>query len=547
MPGLPFKPRANRQPSSEWGRLRPIQAPTSADNPAGYLAYAPRRIDPATSGLWPSARWSSGCWGPRLDRAEGEARSGGSDGAPRSMSAARTTCRSITLRPSVSRRPSRQAPGGHGHGRHPGRVAGARRSSPLVLASRGSMGLRGGLRARCWTSRSGTPFKPERERYLVHMTTGTHVAQICWFLLTESRYLPAQLLQCLAAGSGRNASVGGHTIIDLDLSKYDRLAPAVPPGDGGGRFVSQVGDRNAQPSLQPADRTHRARRGGLPGPILLTGPTGAGKSHLARKIYELKRSRRQVDGAFVEINCATLRGDAAMSTLFGHRKGAFTGAAADRPGLLRSADGGLLFLDEIGELGLDEQAMLLRALEEKRFLPLGADVEVTSDFLLIAGTNRDLEAAVVEGRFREDLLARINLWTFRLPGLAERPEDIEPNLSYELERFSSTNGQRTSFNKEASASFSALPRSGRPVAQELPRLQRRRRSYGDPRPRWAHRRRHGDGGNRATRGWVAERIRRRAPTASWFDISARTQRRRSTASTRFNSRKCSGSPNEAHR
>ena len=93
---------------------------------------------------------------------------------------------------------------------------------------------------------------------------------------------------------------------------------------------------------------------------------------------------------------------------------------ATGPGLLRAADGGVLFLDEIGELGTDEQAMLLRAIEEKQFLPLGADREVRSDFQLIAGTNADLPAAVARGRFREDLLARINLWTFRLPGLRER-------------------------------------------------------------------------------------------------------------------------------
>jgi transcriptional regulatory protein RtcR len=100
----------------------------------------------------------------------------------------------------------------------------------------------------------------------------------------------------------------------------------------------------------------------------------------------------------------------------------------ERAGLLRAANNGMLFLDEIGELGLDEQAMLLRALEEKTFLPLGSDKEAHSDFQLICGTNRDLHAAVREGRFREDLLARIHLWTFVLPGLRDRREDIEPNL-----------------------------------------------------------------------------------------------------------------------
>lgn len=97
-------------------------------------------------------------------------------------------------------------------------------------------------------------------------------------------------------------------------------------------------------------------------PILLTGPTGAVKSRLAKRIHELKIARRQITGPFVEVHCATLRGDHAMSNMFGHLRGSFTGATTDRPGLLRSANGGLLFLDEIGELGLDEQAMLLRAL-----------------------------------------------------------------------------------------------------------------------------------------------------------------------------------------
>jgi transcriptional regulatory protein RtcR len=188
-------------------------------------------------------------------------------------------------------------------------------------------------------------------------------------------------------------------------------------------------------------------------PLLLMGPTGAGKSRLARRIFELKKVRRTVKGEFVDVNCATLRGDGAMSSLFGHVKGAFTGALKERPGLLRTANEGVLFLDEIGELGADEQAMLLRALEEKTFLPLGSDRESHSDFQLISGTNRDLFAAVHEGKFREDLLARINLWTFTLPGLRSRPEDIEPNLQFELDQFAQRTGHRVTFNKEARQDF----------------------------------------------------------------------------------------------
>jgi transcriptional regulatory protein RtcR len=130
-------------------------------------------------------------------------------------------------------------------------------------------------------------------------------------------------------------------------------------------------------------------------------------------------------------------------------KGAFTGAQSDRPGLMKAADKGMLFLDEIGELGLDEQAMCLRAIEEKRFLPMGSDRDRSSDFQLIAGTNRDLSQRVREGSFREDLFARLNLWTFRLPALRERKEDIEPNLDFELRRFAERERQNATFNKEA--------------------------------------------------------------------------------------------------
>ena len=297
------------------------------------------------------------------------------------------------------------------------------------------------------------PFDTEAEDYLVHITTGTHVAQICLFLLTESRHIPARLLQTNPPEAGRGSGPGSYRIIDLDLSKYDRIATRFAREELHERSLlkSGIDTRNAAfNSLVERLEQVTVRS---PAPILLLGPTGAGKSLLARRIYELKQSRRQVTGKFVEVNCATLRGDAAMSALFGHVRGSFTGAVRDRPGLLLAANGGLLFLDEVGELGLDEQAMLLRALEEKRFLPLGSDREVSSEFQLIAGTNRDLAQAVKDGRFRDDLLARINLWTFDLPGLADRREDLEPNLDYELEQFRRRTGTAVTFSREARDAF----------------------------------------------------------------------------------------------
>ncbi|MFC6981504.1 sigma 54-interacting transcriptional regulator [Microbulbifer taiwanensis] len=148
-----------------------------------------------------------------------------------------------------------------------------------------------------------------------------------------------------------------------------------------------------------------------------------------------------------------------MSALFGHKKGAFTGATADRAGLLKEAHQGLLFLDEIGELGLDEQAMLLRAIEDKRFIPFGSDREASSDFQLIAGTNKDLARKAREGTFRADLLARIDLWTYELPSLKDRIEDLEPNIDYELEAFSNKAGHLVSFNKAAREKYLAFGRS----------------------------------------------------------------------------------------
>lgn len=304
----------------------------------------------------------------------------------------------------------------------------------------------------------GLDLDPEAEDYLVHITTGTHVAQICLFLLTEARFLPGRLLQTQPK-RGQPDPAGTWSVIDLDLSRYDGIAT---------RFASQnlestaflkggIETRNPRFNAMIDEIERVATRSSAP--LLLMGPTGAGKSQLARRIYDLKRQRHRLSGPFVEVNCATLKGDSAMSALFGHRKGAFTGAVSDRAGLLRSADKGMLFLDEIGELGLDEQAMILRAIEEGRFLPVGSDKEAESRFQLIAGTNRDLVSAVAAGTFRDDLFARLNLWTFTLPGLADRREDIAPNLDFELERYAAANDERVTFNREARDRYLAFAAS----------------------------------------------------------------------------------------
>ncbi|AIE68162.1 MULTISPECIES: RNA repair transcriptional activator RtcR [Klebsiella] len=302
-------------------------------------------------------------------------------------------------------------------------------------------------------------FDTENEEYLVHITTGTHVAQICWFLLTEARYLPASLLQTSPAPKGAAddaVAAGIYSVIDLDLSRYAALTSRFQREQQQSVSFLKAGIETRNATFNALiDRIERVAIRSTD-PILLTGPTGAGKSVLAKRIFQLRQSRHRVAGKFMAVNCATLRGDNAMSTLFGHVKGAFTGAVTPRAGLLREADGGVLFLDEIAELGLDEQAMLLKAIEEKTFFPFGSDKEVHSDFQLIAGTHRDMQQWVAEGRFREDLYARINMWRFALPGLAQRREDIAPNVEYELRRLANERQTQIRFDKDARERYLAF-------------------------------------------------------------------------------------------
>ena len=155
--------------------------------------------------------------------------------------------------------------------------------------------------------------------------------------------------------------------------------------------------------------------------MLLRGESGTGKNVLAKWIHD--RSPRR-DGPFVAVNCPALAGDLMASALFGHRKGAFTGAIADLAGKVHEANGGTLFLDEIGDLGLDAQARLLRFLHDRTFERIGDPREERADVRIVAATNRHLEAQVKAGTFRDDLLYRLDVITLAIPPLRERREDI---------------------------------------------------------------------------------------------------------------------------
>lgn len=302
--------------------------------------------------------------------------------------------------------------------------------------------------------------------YLLHLTTGTHVAQICWFLLVEAGFIPADLIQTSPCPRPDQADPQGrYQVIDLDVSRYDGLRERfeAEKQQHWQTLQANLVTQNAAYQKLISDIEKVATRSTAP--ILLMGATGAGKSQLAGQIYALKKAKaistqgKNTLEQFVEVNCATLRGDTAMSVLFGHVKGAFTGAATSRDGLLKSADGGLLFLDEIGELGIDEQAMLLTALEEQRFYPLGSDTPISVSFQLMAGTNKDLRQAVANGEFRADLFARLNTWTFFLPSLKDRLEDLPANIDYELARLGSEQQQHYRFTSEARQRYESFAMS----------------------------------------------------------------------------------------
>ena len=279
-------------------------------------------------------------------------------------------------------------------------------------------------------------FHRDNTEYLVHINTGTNVERICLFWLVYSNYIKARLVQTAPSeGFGKTRSKNAKgliKVIDLDMSSYTDLTRRI-------HSLSLEGITFLKDGIQTKNKLYNETIDELerlvlasPDPILITGPTGAGKTKLASKIYDLKKKHNLVQGEFVSVNCATLDPATARSELFGHVKGAFTGSEKDRDGFIKTAEKGILFLDEIGDLTRDVQTMLLKALEEHIFYPMGSDTSVKCDFQLICGTNQDLTNPK---KFRYDLLQRINRWTYRIPGLAERREDIEPNFEYELHYF----------------------------------------------------------------------------------------------------------------
>ena len=203
-------------------------------------------------------------------------------------------------------------------------------------------------------------------------------------------------------------------------SQFERLAGAGTHGiHGSSEALAEV--VNLIETVAPRETT-----------VLLRGETGTGKGLLARRVHELSSRRK---GPFVELNCAGLQRELAESELFGHERGAFTGANERKLGLFEAAEGGSLFLDEIGETDPAVQAKLLKVLESKRFRRVGGVTEIEADVRLLAATHRDLKLEASQGRFREDLLYRLNVFSIPIPPLRDRPEDVAPLAHHFLAEF----------------------------------------------------------------------------------------------------------------
>ncbi len=211
--------------------------------------------------------------------------------------------------------------------------------------------------------------------------------------------------------------------------------------------------------------------------VLLTGQTGTGKEVMARAVHSLSPRR---DNPFVAVNCAALTETLLESELFGHEKGAFTGATEQRPGRFELAEAGTLFLDEIGEMGLSSQSRLLRVLQEREFTRVGGTQTLRCDVRVIAATNRDLKAESALGRFREDLFYRLNVFPIELPPLADRLEDVPALVTHFLEQLAPELGiDSIAITEDALAAMSDYPWPGN--IRELRNVTERAALLGDGR------------------------------------------------------------------
>ena len=237
----------------------------------------------------------------------------------------------------------------------------------------------------------------------------------------------------------------------LELNNAERPKPPPPPPEQASRLL---GDSPAMATL----RATIAKVARSQAPVYILGESGVGKELVARTIHE---QGARAAGPFVPVNCGAIPAELMESEFFGHRKGSFTGAHADKPGLFQAASGGTLFLDEVAELPLPMQVKLLRAIQEKSVRPVGANSEVAVDVRILSATHKDLAQLVADGRFRHDLYYRINVIELKVPPLRERTGDLLQLAGSILQRLSAGQGRATpELTAPAMAALAAYPFPG---------------------------------------------------------------------------------------
>jgi len=293
-------------------------------------------------------------------------------------------------------------------------------------------GLRAHLREIC---ESTTP-----ARYFIAVASGTPQMHACWVLLAASGEIPAHILHVRPP---RFVSKNHPLVSEVDLTSPDfplvranvyavETPGTVPPDIE--TAIQQLGIVGDHPTIRKALEVG-ATLAPSTVPILILGETGTGKELFARFVHQL--SNRPPD-RFVPLNCAAIPKDLVESILFGHKRGAFTGAIGDQTGKFDQTNGGTLFLDELAELPLHTQAKLLRVLQDGLVEPLGDKKPHKVDVRIIAATNQEIQKAIKQGRFREDLYYRLNIGEIRLPPLRERRGDIPKIALHVLDRVNAT-------------------------------------------------------------------------------------------------------------
>ena len=291
-----------------------------------------------------------------------------------------------------------------------------------------------------------TAVSHEKPTISVLLDPGTPQMQTVWFLLVQGDYLNAKLLQGIPPKFAGGAYMVREVIIKEGALPEIRVSDKGSGERGGTWYVPDSERKIIGDSPVFKEAMDKALKfAGYDVSVLLQGETGCGKGLFARLIHD--RSKRKTQ-PFIPVNCASISEQLAESELFGHKKGAFTGAESDRLGQFRAADGGTVFLDEIGDLPLTLQPKLLRVLEEKKFFPIGSDKEVEVDVRIIAATNKNLEKLVEMGEFRRDLYERLNQVTVNIPPLRERKEDIPALIDNFVEIWNSKYKERKGLSPE---------------------------------------------------------------------------------------------------